>query len=87
MTDRSFTFNQMADDCLRMANIWLEMGLQPQEIFGVCGDNSYEYIVCMLSGIFVGAIAVPIRGSDTMSKCIQFIDFKNIDLIKRKIFM
>ena len=46
----------MCDDCLRMSNIWLGLGLTPGQRFGICGDNSYEYMVCLLSGILIEKI-------------------------------
>ncbi|CAG2166689.1 unnamed protein product [Oppiella nova] len=80
-TQRSFTFNQLADDCLRAANVWKDIGLRVGQTFGICGHNSYEYMVCFLSGIIIGAIAIPMRGTDTIDEFKRTLKEREISLI------
>jgi len=48
-----------------MANVWLDLGLKEGDIFGVFGQNCYEYLTIYLGGLIAGGIASGIRATDT----------------------
>ncbi|RWS20969.1 hypothetical protein B4U80_14201, partial [Leptotrombidium deliense] len=63
--DKSFTFNQLLNDSLKVAAALKKAQLKPGEIFMIYGFNCYEFLVAIISGLLVGGTALPIRGADT----------------------
>ncbi len=64
-TNSFYTFHQLANDSRRAANIWLGLGLKEGDIFGVVGQNCYQYLTLYLGGIIAGGIASGLRTNET----------------------
>ena len=47
------------------------MGLKEGDVFGVFGQNSYEYLTLYLGAMIAGAVVYGIASSDTYRKFIQ----------------
>ncbi|RWS23518.1 4-coumarate--CoA ligase 1-like protein [Leptotrombidium deliense] len=78
---KKFTFNQLLNDCLKVAAALKKAQLKPGEIFMVYGFNCYEYVVAIISGLLVGGIGLPIRGADTSSEFHNELTSKDVRLL------
>ncbi|CAG2161840.1 unnamed protein product [Oppiella nova] len=65
-TKNTYTFNEVADDSLRMAHVLSTNGLKEGQHFGVCGHNGYELITTLIGGLIVGGVAVPINADTSV---------------------
>ncbi|RWS20850.1 hypothetical protein B4U80_04469, partial [Leptotrombidium deliense] len=64
-TGKTTTFSMLLSDCLKLSSALVASNIKPGDVFIVYGFNSYEFLVALISGIFVGAIAVSMRALDT----------------------
>ena len=67
-TKISYTFNDVANDSLRMAQVLTNDGLKDGQNFGICGHNNYEFITTLFGGLIVGGVAVPLNGNTSIGK-------------------
>ncbi|MCE9499778.1 MAG: AMP-binding protein [Leptospira sp.] len=60
------------DDMKKLANFFIETGLKKGDRVGYLCDNRYEWLMCSLAAVTIGAIDVP-RGCDATTDDIKFI--------------
>ncbi|XP_054157003.1 luciferin 4-monooxygenase-like [Oppia nitens] len=77
-TKISYTFNTVADDSLRMANVLVTSGLKFGQHFGICGHNNYEFVVTLIGGLIVGGVVVPVNPNTQFDQMSQLIKDKDI---------
>ena len=72
-TKISYTFNEVANDSLRMAQVLSNSGLKEGQNFGICGHNNYEFITTLFGGLIVGGVAVPLNPNITIGKLLLYL--------------
>ncbi|CAG2112043.1 unnamed protein product, partial [Medioppia subpectinata] len=80
-TETTHCFYELDADCRRVANALKDLGLKEGDIFGVLGENSYEYLVLYMAGIIAGAVVYGISSTESFQNVSNKIIQQNIKLI------